>query len=135
VASNSRTVTIKLCLKNKSTKKRHWAANIRTPFRHLLTNFVFLSSIHCTTNNIIKIKCDSGLKRNFLSKTNSSETFDAKKRGKDLGKMSNSMQIWEFSQWHAGRPLTQSNYTRSCINIIVLLKMSTELLETCRGFK
>jgi len=34
------------------------------------------------------------------------------------------------------RPLNcfQSNYTRSCINTIVLLKMSTELLETCRGF-
>jgi len=34
-----------------------------------------------------------------------------------------------------GRPLTQSDYTRYCINAIVLLKMSTELLETCRGFK
>ena len=29
------------------------------------------------------------------------------------------------------RPLTQSDYTISCINKIVLLKMSTELLETC----
>jgi hypothetical protein len=28
-----------------------------------------------------------------------------------------------------------SKYTRSCIHIIVLLMMSTELLETCRGFK
>ena len=36
---------------------------------------------------------------------------------------------------YTGRPLTQSNYTRSCINTIVLLKMSEELLETCRGFK
>jgi len=36
---------------------------------------------------------------------------------------------------HTGRPLTQSDYTRSCINTIVLLRMSTELLETCRGFK
>jgi len=36
---------------------------------------------------------------------------------------------------HAGRPLTQINYTRSCVNTIVLLKMSTELLEICRGFK
>jgi len=36
---------------------------------------------------------------------------------------------------HAGRPLTQSYYTRSCINTTVLLRMSTELLETCRGFK
>jgi hypothetical protein len=32
---------------------------------------------------------------------------------------------------HIGQPLTQSNYTRSCIDIIVLLKMSAELLETC----
>jgi len=36
---------------------------------------------------------------------------------------------------YTGRPLTHSNYTRSCINTIVLLKMSTELLETCRGLK
>jgi len=36
---------------------------------------------------------------------------------------------------HTGRPLTQTDYTRCCINKIVLLKMSTELLETCRGFK
>jgi hypothetical protein len=36
---------------------------------------------------------------------------------------------------HTGRPLTQSDYTRSCINKIVLLRMSTVLLETCRGFK
>lgn len=34
VSSNSRTVTIKLCLKNKSTKKRQWAANTRKPFCH-----------------------------------------------------------------------------------------------------
>ena len=35
------------------------------------------------------------------------------------------------------RPLTyfQSDYTGCCINTIVLLRMSTELLETCRGFK
>jgi len=26
---------------------------------------------------------------------------------------------------HTGRPLTQSDYTRSCINTTVLLKMST----------
>jgi len=37
--------------------------------------------------------------------------------------------------WCAGRPLTRSDYTRSCINTVVLLKMSTELHETCRGFK
>jgi len=36
---------------------------------------------------------------------------------------------------YTGRPLTQSDYTRSCINTIVLLRTSTELLETCRGFK
>ena len=36
---------------------------------------------------------------------------------------------------HTGRPLTQSDYTRCCINTIVLLRMSTELLETCRGLK
>jgi len=31
--------------------------------------------------------------------------------------------------------LTQSDYTRSCVNTIVLLRMSTELLETGREFK
>jgi len=36
---------------------------------------------------------------------------------------------------HTGRQLSQSDYTRSCIHTIVLLKMSRELLETCRGFK
>jgi len=36
---------------------------------------------------------------------------------------------------HTGRPLTQNDYTRSCINTIVLLRMNTGLLETCRGFK
>jgi len=36
---------------------------------------------------------------------------------------------------YTGRPLIQSDYTRNCINIIVLLKMSTELLKICRGFK
>jgi len=36
---------------------------------------------------------------------------------------------------HTGWPLTQSDYTRGCINTIVLLNMSTESLETCRGFK
>jgi len=36
---------------------------------------------------------------------------------------------------YTGRPLTQSNYTRRCMNTIILLKMSTKLLETCRGFK
>jgi hypothetical protein len=36
---------------------------------------------------------------------------------------------------HTGRPLTQSDYTRSSIHKIFLLRMCTELLETCRGFK
>jgi len=34
-----------------------------------------------------------------------------------------------------GRPLTQSDYTRSFINTNVLLRMSIELLETCIGSK
>jgi len=36
---------------------------------------------------------------------------------------------------HTRWPLTQSDYTRRCINTAVLLRMSTELLETYRGFK
>jgi len=54
-------------------------------------------------------------------------------------------QLYEYNFWYnhsvlvavryTGRPLTQTNYTRSCINTFVLLKMSTELLETCTGFK
>ena len=36
---------------------------------------------------------------------------------------------------HTGRPLTESDYTRRCINTIDLLMMSTCLLETCRGLK
>jgi len=36
---------------------------------------------------------------------------------------------------HNGRPLTQSDYTRSCIHTVLLLRMSTEFLETFRGFK
>jgi len=36
---------------------------------------------------------------------------------------------------HTGRPITHSDYTRSCINTIVLLRMGTMLLETCRGLK
>jgi len=32
---------------------------------------------------------------------------------------------------HTGRPLTQNDYTRR-INTVVLLRMSTQLLETCR---
>jgi len=54
-------------------------------------------------------------------------------------------QLYEYNFWYnhsvlvavryTGRPLTQSDYTRSCINTIVLLRISTQLLETCRGFK
>jgi len=36
---------------------------------------------------------------------------------------------------YTGRPLTQSDYARCSINTIVLLRMSTELLETYREFK
>jgi len=36
---------------------------------------------------------------------------------------------------HTGEPLTQIDYTRCCINTVVLLRMSTGLLETCRGFR
>ena len=36
---------------------------------------------------------------------------------------------------HTGRPLTQSDYTRSCIHTNVLIMMSTKVLETCREFK
>ena len=36
---------------------------------------------------------------------------------------------------HTGRPLTESDYIRCCINTIDLLMMSTCLLETCRGLK
>ena len=41
----------------------------------------------------------------------------------------------ELLHLHTGRPLTESDYTRFCINIIDLLMMSTCLLETCRGLK
>jgi hypothetical protein len=36
---------------------------------------------------------------------------------------------------HTGRLLIQNDYTRGCINTVVLLRMSTDLLETCRRFK
>jgi len=46
------------------------------------------------------------------------------------------MQVNKFLiDLHTGRPLTQGNYTTSCTNTIILLRMSTELLETIRGFK
>jgi len=36
---------------------------------------------------------------------------------------------------HTGRSLAESDYTRCCINTVVLLRISAELLETCTGFK
>ena len=36
---------------------------------------------------------------------------------------------------HTGRPFTESDYTRCCINTTDPLMMSTCLLETCRGLK
>jgi len=33
---------------------------------------------------------------------------------------------------HTGRPLTQSDYTRICIHIIVLLRKNTKVLEICK---
>jgi len=44
------------------------------------------------------------------------------------------MELQFLLDLHTGRPLTQSDYSRCCINTNVLLRMSTELLETCRGF-
>ena len=41
----------------------------------------------------------------------------------------------ELLDMHTGRPLTESDYTRCCINTIDLLMMRTCLLETCRGLK
>ena len=41
----------------------------------------------------------------------------------------------EFLDLHTRQPLTESDFTRSCINTIDLLMMSTRLLETCRGLK
>jgi len=41
----------------------------------------------------------------------------------------------ELPDLHTGRPLTESDYTRRCINTIDLLMMSMCLFETCRGFK
>jgi len=50
--------------------------------------------------------------------------------------VTNSVEVEEFHlDLHTGRPPTQSDYTRSCIHTIVLLRMSTGLFETCRGFK
>jgi len=46
------------------------------------------------------------------------------------------MQVEQFLlDLHTGRPLTESDYTRCCINTNDLLMMSMCLLETCRGLK
>jgi len=50
-----------------------------------------------------------------------------------LCKWPSGMQV--FLDLHPGRPLTESDYTRFCINKIDILMMSTCLLETCRGLK
>ena len=53
-----------------------------------------------------------------------------------LCKWPSGMQVEHFLlDLHSGRPLTQSDYTRCCINTIDLLMMSTCFLETCRGLK
>jgi len=41
----------------------------------------------------------------------------------------------ELLDLHTGQSVTESDYTRCCINTIDLLTMSTCLLETCRGLK
>ena len=41
----------------------------------------------------------------------------------------------ELLDLHTGRPRTESDSTRCCINSIDLLMMSMCLLETCRGLK
>jgi len=41
----------------------------------------------------------------------------------------------ELLDLHTGRPLTESDYTRCCINKVDLLMMSTCLLETCTRLK
>ena len=44
------------------------------------------------------------------------------------------MQVEQFLlDLHTGHPLTESDYTRCCINTVDLLMMSTCLLETFRG--
>ena len=53
-----------------------------------------------------------------------------------LCKWPSSMQVEQFLlDLHTRRPLTESDYTRYCINTIDLLMMSTHLLKTCRGLK
>ena len=51
-----------------------------------------------------------------------------------LCKWPSGMQV-EQLDLHTGRPLTESDYSRCCINTTDLLMMSTCLLETCRGLK
>ena len=41
----------------------------------------------------------------------------------------------ELFNLQTGRPLTESDYTRCCINTIDLLMMSACLLETCSELK
>jgi len=46
------------------------------------------------------------------------------------------MQVEQFLlNLHTGKPFTESDYTKCCINTTDLLTMSTCLLETCRGMK
>ena len=53
-----------------------------------------------------------------------------------LCKWPSSMQVEQkLLDLHTGRPLTESDYTRCCINTIDLMMMSTCLLEKCRGLK
>ena len=53
-----------------------------------------------------------------------------------LCKWPSAMQIEQFLlDLHTGRPLTERDYTRCCMNTIDLLMMSMCLLETLRGFK
>ena len=53
-----------------------------------------------------------------------------------LCKWPSAMQVEKFLlDLHSGRPLTESDYTRCCINTIYLLTMNTCLFETCRGLK
>ena len=41
----------------------------------------------------------------------------------------------ELLDLHTGRPPTENDYTRCCINTIDLLMMSTCFLETCKELK
>ena len=53
-----------------------------------------------------------------------------------LCKWPSGMQVeQELLDLHTGRPLTEGDYTRCCINTVDLLMMRTRLLETRRGLK